>query len=71
MINFLFESKISEAETMSYSFDNLSQYLAENLINVIKGILNTWMIKWMNDCDITCHNSIRLLMQRKSSLKVY
>lgn len=37
-INFLLKSKILEAGTMSYSFDNLSQYLAEGLIKVIRGI---------------------------------
>lgn len=69
MTSFLLECKILEAGTMSYSFDNLSQYLTESLIKVIKDILNKWIIKWMNDYDITCGNSTNLLLQRKSGLK--
>lgn len=58
-----------EAGTMSYSFENLLQYLAESLIKVIRDILNKWKIKLMDDPYITCDNSTQLLMQRKSGLK--
>lgn len=56
--------------TISYLFNNFSQYLAESLIKVIRDVLIKWIIKWVYDYDIIGDNITHLLMQRRNGLKV-